>query len=77
MFFGKEYLVIDHFVRAGVRFLRCIDELNPENSVITIPAAITDYYSDRTELGDALEKTYFTIQGITEVDNILGYALKF
>jgi hypothetical protein len=76
MFYGKEYLVIDHFVRAGVRFLRCIDEQNPENNVITIPAAITDYYSYRIEPGDSLEKTYFTIQDITEVDNILGYALK-
>jgi len=74
-FYGKAYLVVDQFTRCGERFLRCIDETDPKNRIITLSAAITDYYSD--QLGAVTEetKTHFTIQGLIEAESILDCAL--
>ena len=74
-FYGKEYLVVDEFVRCGERFLRCIDETDPKNRIITLLAAITDYYPD--QLGSIAEKmkAHFTIQGLMEAASILDHVL--
>ena len=75
-FYGKENIVVDEFVRCGERFLRCIDETDPKSRIITLLAAITDYYPD--QLGSVAEemKTHFTIQGLIEAESILDHVLR-
>jgi hypothetical protein len=74
-FYGKEYIVVDEFVWCGERYLRCIDETDPKNRIITLLAAITNYYPD--QLGSVVEemKAHFTIQGLVEAETILGHVL--
>jgi hypothetical protein len=50
--------------------LQCVKE--EDSRIITLPAAYTDYYKAQTEPSDEVMETYFTLQGLTEVDLIIG-----
>jgi len=67
-FYGKEYQVIEQYIRINKLFLRCVDE--DTDKIITLPASFTDYYSVQPELYSG-EKSHFTIQSLSEVDCIL------
>jgi len=69
-------VVVDQYVRCGERFLRCVDEADPKNSIITLLAAITDFCSKYQEPVFVETKTFFTIQGLTEAESIFAHALK-
>ena len=72
-FYGKEYLLVDQYIRCNELILRCIEE--EENKIITIPAVFTDYYEIQTGLTNSDSKTYFTIQGLTQVASIIGHVV--
>ena len=46
--------------------LQCIRE--DRNRIITLPAAFTDYNKAQTSPSDTIPETYFTVEGLTEVD---------
>jgi len=64
-------LLVDQYNRCNELILRCVEEEG--SKIITIPAVFTDYYEIQSDLISPVSKTYFTVEGLTQVDFIIGH----
>ena len=56
-------------------YLQCVEETDAERRIVSFPAAITDYFSVPSGQIGIDSKSYFTIEGLTDVAYILDHGV--